>query len=105
MLVVFSAIGIALTFFLSNNISYAHRTIDSITNLDIGSNVCVNGFAKNVYLGKDYTLFNLLNKSSNNSINIVFFDAVNINKTREISVCGRVDFYKGELEIKGHKVI
>ncbi|MDD5417487.1 MAG: hypothetical protein PHW96_01190 [Candidatus Nanoarchaeia archaeon] len=100
-LVIFSVAGILLIFFLSNNIQY--KEMDVLNKNDVGSNVCVNGYAKNVYNGEGYVLFNLLNNISN--VKVVFFRDIFVNKSTDITVCGRVDFYKGEIEIKGHKLI
>lgn len=101
-LVLLSICGIALVYFSTFLVGYENREISSLGKGDYGKRLCVHGAVESLYSGDEVTIFNLTDKTS---VKIVFFEKMSISEEQNITVCGRADYYKGELEIKAHKVI
>lgn len=97
-------IGIIVLYFISQALEPEEVSISQIDESFIGSAVSVEGLTKNVKI-TEHVFFDLCDSEA--CINVVVFEsdarrAPNIYKLQDLSplrVSGRVDLYKGELEI------
>jgi len=97
--IIISIIGIISLFFLSEPKSvYLIEVDDSM----IGQVIDVSGSASSVSITENATFFILSDSSS--SINVVSFSPLSINEFDNVSVTGKVDIYRGKIEIIANNV-
>lgn len=101
-LALLSLFGIAAVYLSTFFVGYDNREISSLSKNDFGLRVCVSGVISNLYKGEDVTIFNITDSTS---LKTVFFEKINVSNNQNITVCGRLEFYKGDMEIQAHKLI
>ena len=99
--IIIAVIGIIALFFITQ---YNNETVIKIKDLKIGQTERITGMITSVYVSKDYHAF-LKVADNTGEISVIAFKNSNIDAAYEVengdqvSVLGRVDEYKGKLEI------
>lgn len=100
-----SLVGILILFIVSQNISVEEKTIGRITIEDMDKKVKIKGFVEKVV---DTEKVGIINVVQPQDIDVVLFkegnETIDIKKDDFIEVIGKVEEYKGELEVIGQRV-
>ena len=107
----FSIVGLLVLFMGVRIIEPEEKSIDEISEDNLGETISVTGEVSSKYYNGDHLFFDL--EKSDKKIDVVFFDNIIENKKinpeeiengDKISVTGKIDTYKGQLEIIGTSV-
>ena len=100
-----SVVGILILFIVSQNISVEEKTISRITFEDMDKKVKIKGFVENVIDTEKVVIINVVQPQN---MDVVLFkeenETIDVKKDDLIEVIGKVEEYKGELEVIGQRV-
>jgi len=100
-----SLIGILVLFIVSNNISVQEKTISRITIEDVDKKVKVKGFVEKVVDTEKVMIIKVVQPQD---MDVILFkeenETIDIKEEDFIEVIGKVEEYKGELEVIGQRV-
>ena len=100
-----SLVGILILFIVSQNISVEEKTISKITIEDIDKKVKIKGFVEKIINTEKVAIVKIVQPQN---IDVVLFkegnETTDIKKDDFTEVIGKVEEYKGELEVIGQRV-
>ena len=100
-----SVVGILILFIVSQNISVEEKTISRITIEDMDKKVKIKGFVEDVINTEKVVIINVVQPQN---MDVVLFkeenETIDVKKDDLIEVVGKVEEYKGELEVIGQRV-
>ena len=100
-----SLIGILILFIVSQNISVEEKTISRITIEDVDKKVKIKGFVEKVIDTEKVVIIDVVQPQN---MNVVLFkegnETIDVKKDDFIEVIGKVEEYKGKLEVIGQRV-
>ena len=100
-----SLIGILILFTVSQNISVEEKIISRITIEDVDKKVKIKGFVEKVIDTEKVVIIDVVQPQN---MNVILFkegnETIDVKKDDFIEVIGKVEEYKGKLEVIGQRV-
>lgn len=94
-------IGLIILFFVSENIEIDEKAISKINAENLDEHVKLTGKITNIYQTDKVTILEL---EKPESITVVIFEKMNLNKDDLVEIIGTVEEYEGKMEVIGQRV-
>jgi len=94
-------LGLIILFFVSEKIEIDEKAISKINKENLDEYVKITGTIDSIFKSEKVTI---LEVKKPESITVIIFDDINLNKGDKVEIIGVVEEYEGSMEVIGHRV-